>query len=109
MADSKEYKIFKDYHKELLDILSTNAADLTMVGSAFAAEDFIQEQALNNILQEMPKTATKQAHDLMNAVSAQIGVSRKPDETFKKFCAILKNDKVLASAVAETLEEKCGK
>ena len=87
-----EYKTFEDYRQELLDNLSTESSDLTMVGSAFVTGSFIHDEALNNILQQVPKTATKQAYKLMNAVRSQIKVRKGPEKSsmFVKFWKMMR-------------------
>ena len=105
MADSKEYKIFKEFQAEVLDILSKEGTDLTMIGNAFVGAEFIGRDALPNILQKLPATASEQAYDLIRAVVAQVEVD---PSKFEEFCVILSNDKVLAAKVAENLRKKRG-
>ena len=105
MAGSKEYKIFKKFEVEVLDILSKEGTDLTMIGNAFVGAEFIGKFALANILLKLPATATEQAYDLIKAVVAQVVVD---PSKFEEFCIILSNKKVLADKVATSLKDKRG-
>ena len=93
--------IFQEHREKLLKILSSDGIALCIVGDCLVG-DFMQQEALDGILQTIPKAEVDKAQALYTAVRAQVNASPKK---FEEFLTILRNEEVVGDTLAEELEK----